>query len=201
MQLIRHFLLLLVLVNGLSASVWADADAEKEEAARQAAFQSGMQRIVDDLNTGSTDGFVNSIDRADLLDRIFGLRLIDQRIKKQVREDLPQSLLRYVTSTLPSTEEGVKTKLLGVESRGVRGRAVVRFDLPDSQFNYKEYDLLLNGDGKVIIRDWTDFLDGSVFTESVGQSMVMAAPRSKTGSVPGNSRWHAGTVSTAADRG
>ena len=176
MRLIRHFLLLLVLVTGWSASVWADADAEKEEVARQAAFQSGMQRIVDDLNTGSTDVFVNSIDRADLLDRIFGLRLIDQRIKKQVREDLPQSLLRFVTSTLPSTEEGVKTKLLGVESRGVRGRAVVRFDLPDSQFNYQEYDLLLNGNGKVIIRDWTDFLDGSLFTESVGQSMVMAAP-------------------------
>jgi hypothetical protein len=156
-------------------SVWAE-DAEKEEAARQAAFQSGMQRIVDDFNAGSTDVFVEAIDRADLLDRIFGLRLIDQRVKKQVREDLPQSLLRYVTASLPVTDESVKVTLLGVESRGDRGRAVVRFDLPKTSFNYHEYDLRLSGNGKVIVRDWTDFLDGSLFTESVGQSMVMAAP-------------------------
>jgi tetratricopeptide (TPR) repeat protein len=48
--------------------------------------------------------------------------------------------------------------------------------LPKTSFNYHEYDLRLNGDGTVIVRDWTDFLDGSLFTESVGQSMVMAAP-------------------------
>jgi hypothetical protein len=156
-------------------SVWAE-DAEKEEATRQAAFQSGMQRIVDDLNAGSTDVFINAIDQADLLDRIYGLRLIDQRVKKQIREGLPQSLLRYVTASLPVTDESVKVTLLGVESRGDRGRAVVRFDLPKTSFNYHEYDLRLNGDGTVIVRDWTDFLDGSLFTESVGQSMVMAAP-------------------------
>ncbi len=175
MQRVRHFLLLLVLATGWSMSVWAE-DAEKEEATRQAAFQSGMQKIVDDLNAGSTDVFINAIDQADLLDRIYGLRLIDQRVKKQIREGLPQSLLRYVTASLPVTDESVKVTLLGVESRGDRGRAVVRFDLPKTSFNYHEYDLRLNGDGTVIVRDWTDFLDGSLFTESVGQSMVMAAP-------------------------
>jgi len=175
MQRVRHFLLLLVLATGWSMSVWAE-DAEQEEATRQAAFQSGMQRIVDDLNAGSTDVFINAIDQADLLDRIYGLRLIDQRVKKQIREGLPQSLLRYVTASLPVTDESVKVTLLGVESRGDRGRAVVRFDLPKTSFNYHEYDLRLNGDGTVIVRDWTDFLDGSLFTESVGQSMVMAAP-------------------------
>lgn len=175
MKEIRHLLVLLVLAGPWSASLGAN-DAEQEEAVRQAAFRSGMQRIVDNLNAGSTDAFIESIDRADLLDRVFGLRLIDQRIKQQVREGLPQSLLRPVISALPDKDDGVKTTLLGVESRGDRGRAVVRIDLPDSQFGYHEYDLKLDGAGKVIIRDWTDFLDGSLFTESLGRSMVMAAP-------------------------
>lgn len=175
MKEIRHLLVLLVLAGPWSASLGAN-DAEQEEAVRQAAFRSGMQRIVDNLNAGSTDAFIESMDHADLLDRVFGLRLIDQRIKQQVREGLPQSLLRPVISTLPDKDDGVKTTLLGVESRGDRGRAVVRFDLPDSQFGYHEYDLMLDGTGKVIIRDWTDFLDGSLFTESFGRSMVMAAP-------------------------
>lgn len=173
----RHLLFLLVMTNSWSGQGWAN-DAEQEEAAKQQAFQSGMRRIVDDLNAGSSDAFVDSIDQADLLDRVFGLRLIDQRVKKNVREGLPQSLLLPVISTLrkADADEGVKVALLGVESRGDRGRAVVRFDLPDSQFGYHEYDLRLENSGKVIVRDWTDFLDGSLFTESVGQSMVMAAP-------------------------
>ena len=172
---IRYVLFLLVMASSWSAPSWAN-DAEKEEAARQQAFQSGAQRIVDGFNAGSSDVFVDSIDQADLLDRVFGLRLIDQRVKKQVREGLPQSFLRYITSSLPGEDEGVKATLLGVESRGDRGRAVVRFDYPKFQFNYHEYELRLRANQKVIVYDWTDFLDGNLFTEAVGRSMVMAAP-------------------------
>jgi len=171
----KYLLFSLVLVSIWSVPCWAN-DAEKEEAARQQAFQSGVQRIVDDLNAGSTDAFVGSIDHADLLDRVFGLRLIDQRVKKEIRKGLPQSFLRYITSSLPGEDETVKATLLGVESRGDRGRAVVRFDYPKFKFNYHEYDLRLRANHKVIIHDWIDFLDGSLFTEAVGQSMVMAAP-------------------------
>ena len=172
---ISHLLFLLVMTGSWSATAWAN-DAEKEEAARQQAFQSGVQRIVDDFNAGSTDVFVESIDRPDLLDRVFGLRLIDQRIKKEIREGLPQSFLRFITSSLPGAGESAKATLLGVESRGDRGRAVVRFDYPKFKFNYHEYDLRLRANQKVVIYDWTDFLDGNLFTEAVGRSLVMAAP-------------------------
>ena len=171
----RHLLFLLVMASSWSAQAWAN-DAEQEEAAKQQAFQSGAQRIVDGFNAGSTDAFVDSLDQADLLERVFGLRLIDQRIKKQVREGLPQSFLRSITSSLPVGNETIKVTLLGVESRGDRGRAVVRFDYPKFQFNYHEYDLRLDTNGKVVVYDWIDFLDGNLFTEAAGRSMVMAAP-------------------------
>lgn len=166
---------MLVMAGSWSAPSWA-IDAEEEEAARQQAFQSAAQSIVDDFNAGSTDVFMESVDQPDLLDRVFGLRLIDQRVKKDIREGLPQSFLRYITSSLPRANDSVKATLLGVESRGDRGRAVVRFDYPKFQFNYHEYELRLRANRKVIIYDWTDFLDGNLFTEAVGRSMVMAAP-------------------------
>ena len=171
----RHLLFLLVMASSWSAQAWAN-DAEQEEAAKQQAFQSGAQRIVDGFNAGSTDAFIDSLDQADLLERVFGLRLIDQRIKKQVREGLPQSFLRSITSSLPVGNETIKVTLLEVESRGDRGRAVVRFDYPKFQFNYHEYDLRLDTNGKVVVYDWIDFLDGNLFTEAAGRSMVMAAP-------------------------
>ena len=50
-------------------------------------FRAGFQDIVDDLNSDSFERFTNAIDQPAMLDRIFALRLINQRIKKQFREN------------------------------------------------------------------------------------------------------------------
>lgn len=151
-------------------------DAEKEELERQQAFRTGLQEIVDDLNGGSSDEFIDSIDRRDIVDRFFGLRLIDQRIKKKFREDLVFQFVNIITSTFSDSKGEIKATLLGVESRGDRGRAVVRFDLPDLQFSYHEYDLRLDKKNRVIVIDWIDFLRGQRFTDEVGMTLIMAAP-------------------------
>lgn len=151
-------------------------DAEKAELARQEAFRSGIETIVADLNFGSFDSFVDAIDRQDIVDRIFGLRLIDQKIKKQFNERLEYSYEDMITSGFAVPEGGLKATLLGVESRRDRGRAVVRFDEPNFKFRYHEYDLRLDEDDELVIVDWTDFLTGMQFSESIGRPMVMGAP-------------------------
>jgi len=151
-------------------------DAEKEELARQQAFRTGFQEIVDGLNAGSPDKFIDAIDSRDIVDRIFGLRLIDQRVKKQFRDSLEYRFDNIITSAFSESKDHMKATLLGVESRGVRGRAVVRFDLPDLQFSYHEYDLSLDKKNRVVVIDWIDFLRGQKFTDEIGISLIMAAP-------------------------
>jgi tetratricopeptide (TPR) repeat protein len=166
-----------VLIAWSMPSVADDADdAAKAEAARKATFQAGMEQIVADLNKTWFDTFVNSINRNDMVDRIYGLRLIDQKVKKSFNESLEYSWGQTITSQFGDTEDGLKATLLGVESRGNRGRAVVRFDLPKFQFNYHEYDLLLDEQGRMFILDWTDYLDGMRFSEGMGQYLVSAMP-------------------------
>ena len=150
--------------------------AEEQELARQALFQAGMEDIVNELNSGSADRFIASIDQADFVDRIFGLRLIDQRVKRQFRENLEFSFDGMIQSAFPGGMEGLRATLLGVQSRGSRGRAVVRFDLPDFQFGYHEYDLLLDEKDRLFIVDWVDFLRGERFTDGIGMSLIQAAP-------------------------
>ena len=72
----------------LCAAAFADEaeDAAQAEARKQEAFRAGVVSIVNDLNFGVFDSFVGAINQADMLDRIYGLRLIDQRIKKQFEE-------------------------------------------------------------------------------------------------------------------
>jgi len=89
----RLFLLVFALVTVFLSPVHADGleDAEKQELARQEAFRSGFGAIVENLNYGYFDSFIAAIDQRDMVDRIYGLRLIDQKIKKQFNQNLELS--------------------------------------------------------------------------------------------------------------
>lgn len=176
MALLRLSTTLLPLAVLLAGSLVFAATPEEEEQARQEAFRLGMQEIVAGLNEGSTDRFVAAIDRDDMLERIFGLRLIEQRVKRDFTDKLEYSYRGLIDSAFAASKDGMKATLLGVESRGDRGRAVVRFDLPDFQFGYHEYELRLDGGKRLVVVDWTDFLRGEKFSDGVGMTLVMAAP-------------------------
>ena len=172
-KILLAFLLMLLVVPALAD----DADDEKAlELARQEAFRSGFSTIVESLNLGTFDLLVSSINREEFIDRIFGLRLISQTIQRDFRENMQTQFAGLIRSGFAGSEDGVKATLLGVESRGIRGRAVVRFDLPDLQFSYHEYDLKLDRKNRVVVVDWVDFLRGEKFTDGVGVSLVIALP-------------------------
>ncbi len=138
MSLSRISISICVFVALIITSVRTDAadDAEKIELARREAFRSSVEAIVADLNGGSYQRFINAIDRYAMIDRIFGLRLIDQQVKKQFNSSMENSFDDMIKSEFAAPEEGLKATLLGIESRGDRGRAVVRFDYTKFEFNY-----------------------------------------------------------------
>ena len=175
MKTVQQFLVLFIVVIAQPSFGQADEGVEAELAAEQA-FRAEFQAVVDDLNAGSFEKFIAAIDKEDMVERIFGLRLIDQRVKKQFREDLEFRFEGMIKSGLEDSDGAVKATLLGFESRGDRGRAVVRFDLPKLQYNYNEYDLRRDAKGRITIVDWVDFLRGERYSDGVGTAMVMAAP-------------------------
>ncbi len=167
------FLIVLLVVPALAD----DADDRKElELARQEAFRSGFTTIVESLNLGTFDLLVSSINREEFIDRIFGLRLISQTIQRDFRENMQTQFAGLIKSGFAVPEDGMKATLLGIESRGDRGRAVVRFDLPELQFGYHEYELMLDKKNRVIVVDWVDYLRGEGFTDGVGVSLTIALP-------------------------
>ena len=86
-------------------------DQREAELARAESFRAGFQEIVDDLNSGSFERFTNAIDQPDMLERIFALRLIDQRVKKQFRENFEFAVERMVKAVLASGDDAVKATL------------------------------------------------------------------------------------------
>ena len=160
------------------ASAQDDArEAEKRaELERQEIFRAGFQEIVADLNNNSFERFALAVDRDDMLERIFGLRLIDQKVKQGFRENFEANLVGILQSAFAATEGNIRAAWLGFGSKGDRGKAIVRYDLPDFQFSYHEYELRLDGKGRVVIVDWIDYLDGEKFSDGVGLQLVATNP-------------------------
>ncbi len=171
---------IILLVIGQHAIAQSELDErEALEQARQQAFRDGMSAIVGNLNAGSFKLFTKALDKDDFIDRIFGLRLINGGIKRDFRSDMKESerWSGFVKSLYDKeSKDGVRATLLIVESRGERGRAVVRFDMSHFRANYHEYDLRLDDKGRVIIVDWNDYLWGHLFTDRMGLTMVQAKP-------------------------
>ena len=185
----RLLALLWIVLLAMATPLMADEgeDPAVVEARKQEAFRAGFTSLVNDLNQQYYSSFIGSIDREDMLDRIYGLRLVDQRVKRQFEDNLENSFGPMVESgagiaragivpVFRAPEGGAKYTLLGMESRGDLGRAVVRIDLDDYQFNYQVFDLRLDERERVVVVDWTDYLAGITFSESIGRYLVLATP-------------------------
>lgn len=174
----RQLYKVLIIVAMSTVSICHADEWEEAEAARQEAFRSGMEMIVAGLNEQRFESFVNAIDRDAMVERILHLRLVDPSVKRSFTDDLDRSWEQSLIGVFGDTEKnGLKATLLGVESRGNLGRAVVRFDLPKLQFNYHEYELMLDDSGRMIIVDWVDYLQGVTYTENYGHLLVALMPR------------------------
>jgi hypothetical protein len=152
---------------------------EAEEQRLAELFRDDMATIVAGLNAGSFEALNRAIDDEDMLERIFGLRLIDGRIKRDFRQRMldDDGFDDFIEAAYSDeAADGIRATLLLVESRGRRGRAVVRFDLPYFQVNYIEYELEIRDDDRVTVVDWRDFMKGYRFTDRMGLMLVQAQP-------------------------
>ncbi len=179
-KLLKFLTPLLLLMSAHVANAQADLDErEAQEQIKQQAFRDGVSAIVGSMNAGSFILFTKAIDRNNFVERIFGLRLIDGGIKRNFREDMqdPTKWNNFIASLYAEeSKDGMHATLLIVESRGDRGRAVVRFDMSHFRANYHEYELILDESGRVRIVDWNDYFWGNKFTDRMGLTLVQAKP-------------------------
>ena len=115
MKVVRQIFLLFIFAAMLPSVSLGQAEAEAEAAAHQA-FRDEFQNIVNAMNLGSTAPFVASIEQNDFLDRIYGLRLIDQKVKKQFQESFVQRLPAMIDSEIANAEGGNKNQSLRIEN-------------------------------------------------------------------------------------
>jgi tetratricopeptide (TPR) repeat protein len=139
-------------------------------------MRAAFQRVIDDFNNNNLDTLVAAVDQEAMLDSIFEDRLISQNVRSQFRGSFAGRLEQMFVSAFPATDEEILGRIVGFNRNGDRATCVVRYDLPRYQFMYHEFQLRSGRGQAVVIEDWIDFNSGEQFTDSVGDSLVMALP-------------------------
>jgi hypothetical protein len=139
-------------------------------------MRAAFQRVIDDFNNNNLDTLVAAVDQEAMLDSIFEDRLISQNVRSQFRGSFAGRLEQMFVSAFPATDEEILGRIVGFNRNGDRATCVVRYNLPRYQFMYHEFQLRGGRGQGVVIEDWIDFNSGEQFTDSVGDSLVMALP-------------------------
>ncbi len=149
-----------------SAAIAQDDDARAQ-----------LQEIVDHLNDDRTDTFAEAFPKRDVLARISGYYPIDPQIVAQVDAQFEELIVAWFATAFPSTggREIIGT-VVEFEMTGDSGHAIVRFKLPNYNFQYIRFDLALDRRGRLRINDWVNFLFGHRMSAMVAQNLVAQNP-------------------------
>ena len=154
------------------AAAWA-ADAEMREQ---------FDEIVAALNDNKFSEFQDAINERDLLNRIYGTRVINPDVREAFAESFETELQSMFVSSFPrprnQAEEGgeIIGTTIAFEFEGGTGRAIVRYEGLGYRFSYHSYDLASTRGGRLVIVDWFDYYNGSWFSEEAGSALVRALP-------------------------
>lgn len=159
------FSLLLCLTPGIRAAFAADQS-----------FEARFESIVDQLNKGSKEEFIEDLDVDAILQRAFDGLDLDPGVRSRFANNVIRGKKNIVSSFVRRTPEGSYTKLLKVRVNGDRATALVRYDLGRLGYGYHQYELVKDDAGNIRIVDWLDYTAGRTYSDMLRQSVVTYDP-------------------------
>jgi len=159
------FSLLLCLTPGIRAAFAADQS-----------FEARFESIVDQLNKGSKEEFIEDLDVDAILQRAFDGLDLDPGVRSRFANNVIRGKKNIVSSFVRRTPEGSYTKLLKVRVNGDKATALVRYDLGRLGYGYHQYELVKDDAGNIRIVDWLDYTAGRSYSEMLRQSVVTYDP-------------------------
>lgn len=159
------FSLLLCLTPGIRAAFAAEQS-----------FEARFESIVDQLNKGSKEEFIEDLDVDAILQRAFDGLDLDPGVRSRFANNVIRGKKNIVSSFVRRTPEGSYTKLLKVRVNGDRATALVRYDLGRLGYGYHQYELVKDDAGNIRIVDWLDYTAGRTYSEMLRQSVVTYDP-------------------------
>lgn len=139
-------------------------------------FEARFESIVDQLNQGSKEEFVEDLDVDAILQRAFDGLDLDPGVRSRFANNVIRGKKNIVSSFVRRTPEGSYTKLLKVRVNGDKATALVRYDLGRLGYGYHQYEMVRDDAGNIRIVDWLDYTAGRTYSDMLRQSVVTYDP-------------------------
>lgn len=164
-------LLVLALAPQLAAAQSADAEMREQ-----------FEEIINDLNENIFSSFQDAVNERELVNRIFGTRVIENDVKASFADSFADNLEQIFVGNFPKprnqSEAGgeIIGTIIGFQFQGNQGRALVRYEGKGYRFNYHSYELTRGRGSRLVIVDWFDYYNASWFSEDAGNALVRSMP-------------------------
>ena len=139
-------------------------------------FEARFASIVDQLNQGSKEAFIEDLDIDAILRRAFDGLDLDPGLRSSFANNVIRGEKNIISSFVRSTPEGSYTKLLNVRVNGDKATALVRYDLGRIGYGYHQYELVRDEGRNIRIVDWLDYTAGRTYSDMLRQSVVTYDP-------------------------
>ncbi len=144
--------------------------------AAEQSFEARFASIVDQLNQGSKEAFIEDLDIDAILRRAFDGLDLDPDLRSSFANNVIRGEKNIVSSFVRSTPEGSYTKLLNVRVDGDQATALVRYDLGRIGYGYHQYEMVRDDERNIRIIDWLDYTAGRTYSDMLRQSVVTYDP-------------------------
>lgn len=166
----RFFLALVVLLAA------AQAVADKKPLAGRAdlsAYDAFGRDIAESLNAQKGEVFSRAIDQDYLIKRIFRDFSRENRSLQGLREGVGRGFDQVGTSYSDSLHANGRASFIRSRFVDNTPKVLLRLYFGDLGVGFMELELHKAADGKILIRDWYDYANGSLFSDTVRQNLLL----------------------------
>ena len=135
-----------------------------------------FQEIMTALDPGTFTAFQKSLDKTDLMNRVYSHQTIEQDVWESFNSSFWSAIESGFQQGLPLVASESDIDLVDFSFQDGRGRAVVRFSLPKYQYVFHVFEIKHDKRSRLKIVDWFDSAKGNFFTAQVGEELLTVKP-------------------------
>jgi tetratricopeptide (TPR) repeat protein len=135
-----------------------------------------FQEVLIGIEKRSFDSLQDAINSTDFRNRVYSTRVIEPEAKQAFEANLWQFLEASFMQELPTQGSRLEARVVDFAFQDGRGKAAVRYSLPDYHYLYQIYDLRHDSRGRLRIDDWFNSGTGQMFSAGIAEDLMVLMP-------------------------
>ncbi len=135
-----------------------------------------FQRIMLGIEDRSFEKIKSAFDKTDLRNRVYSARPVEPAVAQVFNANFWEIVEASLMQNLPPPGTPVNAKLVDFAFQNGKGKAAVRFTLPDFEFSFQVFDLRHDSRGRLKIVDWFDTTAGQMLSVEIAEELMILMP-------------------------